>query len=78
MLLLPFHMSFPLPKALIHQLFQRPILGRFCGVGLDKVVRCGFQLLVKAEHVIGGDEIDDSRDAIDLIAEDVADMLLVC
>ena len=56
MLLLPVHMSIPLPKAPIHQLFQRSILGRFRGVGLDEVVGFSLKLLVEAENVIGSDD----------------------
>ena len=79
MILLPFAYIIPLPKAPIHQLFQRSVLGRLCGVGLDEVVRLGLQLLVEAENVIGGDEINDprGRHAVDLILEDVPDARLV-
>lgn len=68
-------MSIPLPKALIHQFLQNSILGSFRGVGLDEVVGFGLQLLVEAEDVIGGDEIDDprGRHAVDLVLQDVPD-----
>ena len=63
------------PKAPIHQFLQRSVLGRFRGVGLDEVVGFSLQLLVEAEDVIGGDEIDDprGRHAVDLVLQDVAD-----
>ena len=63
------------PKAPVHQLFQRSILGRLCGVGLDEVVGFGLQLFVEAENVIGSDEIDNSRGrhAVDLMLQDVPD-----
>ena len=79
MILLPFAYIIPLPKAPIHQLFQRSVLGRLCGVGLDEVMGLGLQLLVEAENVIGGDEIDDprGRHAVDLVLQDVPDTHLV-
>lgn len=78
MILLPFAYIIPLPKAPIHQFFQRPVLGRFRGVCLDEVVCLGLQFFIKAEDVIGGDEIDDprGRHAVDLVLQDVPDARL--
>jgi len=67
--------AFDLSKRLIHQLLQGPLLGGFGGVGLDEVVGFGFQGLVKAQDVIGGDQVDDScrRHAVDLVLQNMAD-----
>ena len=75
---LPFSISF-LPKASIHQFLQSSILGSFRGVGLDEVVGFSLQLLVEAEDIIGGDEIDNPRGryAIDLVLQNVPDTRLV-
>ena len=67
--------AFDLSKRLIHQLLQGPLLGGFGGVGLDEVVGFGFQDLVKAQDVIIGDQVYDSRrrHAVDLVLLNVAD-----
>ena len=66
-------------KIPVHQPAQRSFLGRLRSIGLYKVVCFGFQLLVEAKDVVGGDEIDDSRrrHAVHLMPEDMPDALSI-
>ena len=67
--------AYDLSKRLIHQLLQGSLLGGFGGVGLHEVVGFGFQGLIKAQDVIGGDQVDDPYrcHAVDLVLLNVAD-----
>lgn len=76
---MPFACPIQLPKALLHQFFQRPIFRRLGCVGLDEMVRLGFEFFVEAEDVICGDEVNDPcrRHAKDLMLQDMPDAFFV-